>query len=124
MKKLPPELKQAVQTLSEAVKQAPPLRAYTEALAKMEADRSATDLLDELQRVQADLRVRQSNGGITQADTVRLRQLQAGVQAHPTIAAFLAADQAAKAYLPQVNNLISDLIGIDFASLGRIKGCC
>lgn len=124
MNKLPPELVQAVQTLSEAVKQSPPLRAYAQALAKMEADRSATDLLDELQRVQADLRARQSNGGITQADTAHLRQLQAEVQARPTIAAFLAADQAAKAYLPQVNQHISDLIGIDFASLGRSQRCC
>ncbi len=124
MKKLPPELKQAGQTLSEAVKQAPPLWAYAEALAKMDADRSATELLDELQRVQADLRVRQSNGGITQADTARLRQLQADVQAHPMIAAFLTADRAAKAYLPQVNQHISNLIGIDFASLGRTQGCC
>lgn len=90
----------------------------------MEADRRATNLLDALQRVQADLRVRQSNGGITQADTACLRHLQAEVQAYPTIAAFLAADQAAKAYLPQVNQHISDLIGIDFASLGRTQGCC
>jgi cell fate (sporulation/competence/biofilm development) regulator YlbF (YheA/YmcA/DUF963 family) len=124
MKKLPPELKQAVQTLNAALKQSPPLRAYADALAKMEADPSATGLLDELQRVQADLRVRQSNGGVTLADTARLRQLQADVQTHPTIAGFLAADREAKAYLPQVNQLISDLIGIDFASLGRTKGCC
>lgn len=124
MKKLSLELKQAVHALNETLKQSPPLRAYVEALAKMEADPSATGLLDELQRVQADLRVRQSNGGVTSADTARLRQLQADVQAHPTIAAFLAADREAKAYLPQVNDLISDLIGIDFASLGRTKACC
>lgn len=124
MEKLRPELKQAVQTLNETLKRAPPLRTYADALARMEADASATGLLDELQRVQADLRVRQSNGGVTQADTARLRQLQADVQAHPTIAAFLAADREAKAYLPRVNQLISDLIGIDFASLGRSKGCC
>ncbi len=124
MKKLTPELQQAVQTLNAALKESPPLRMYTAALVKMEADPSATGLLDELQRVQADLRVRQSNGSITHEDTARLRQLQADVQAHPKIAAFLAADQEAKTYLPVVNNLISDLIGIDFASLGRIKGCC
>jgi cell fate (sporulation/competence/biofilm development) regulator YlbF (YheA/YmcA/DUF963 family) len=124
MKELSPELKHAVQTLNEALTQSPPLRSYADALAKMKADPSATGLLDELERVQADLRVRQSNGGITQADTARLRQLQADVQAHPTIAAFLAVDQAVKGYMPQVNKFISDLIGIDFASLGRTKGCC
>ena len=124
MKELPLELTQAVQTLSDALKETPPLRAYADALAKMEADASATALLDELQRVQADIRIRQSNGGVTKEDTARLRELQSNVQTHPTIAAFLAADLEAKASLPQVNRIISDLIGIDFVSLGRTKACC
>ncbi len=123
MKELAPELKQATQNLGNALKNVPVLRTYADALAKMEADVHATALLDELQRTQADIRTRQSNGGVTAADTARLRQLQADVQAHPTIAAFLAADQQAKAYLPQVNQAISKLIGIDFASLGRVSEC-
>ncbi len=125
MKPLQPELEQAVQALNTALKQASPLQAYNDTLSKMEDDASATQLLDELQRVQSDLRRRQSDGGISEADTARLHQLQADVQAHPTIAAFLAADQAAKVYLVQLNQFISDLLGIDFAALGRPKsGCC
>ena len=124
MKELPPELKHATQNLGDALKNSPALRAYADALAKMEADVNATALLDDLQRLQADIRTRQSNGGVTADDTVRLRRLQADVQAHPTIATFLAADQQAKAYLPQVNQTISSLLGIDFASLGRVSGCC
>ena len=123
MKELSSEMKQAVQNLGNALKSTPLLRAYADAISKMTVDAQATALWDELQRVQADIRVRQSNGGVTQQDTERLRQLQFGVQAHPTIAAFLAADQRAKAYLPQVNQAISDLLGIDFASLGRVSGC-
>ena len=124
MKELAPELKHATQNLGKALKNVPALRAYADAIVRMEADAQATALLDELQRVQADMRARQSNGGVTADDTARLRQLQAEVQAHPTIAAFLAADQQAKAYLPQVNQAISNLLGIDFASLGRVSGCC
>ena len=124
MKELSSEMKQAVQNLGNALKSTPLLRAYADAISKMTVDAQATALLDELQRVQADIRVHQSNGGVTQQDTERLRQLQFDVQAHPTIAAFLAADQQAKAYLPQVNQAISDLLGIDFASLGRVSGCC
>lgn len=124
MKELPPELKQATQRLGGALKNTPLLRAHTDALAKMEADARATALLDELQHAQADLRARQSNGGVTADEVARLRQLQAEAQAHPTIAAFIAAEQIAKAYLPQVNQAISDLLGIDFASLGRVSGCC
>ncbi|CAG0947998.1 hypothetical protein ANRL1_04807 [Anaerolineae bacterium] len=124
MQELPPELKQATQNLGNALKSTPLLSAYAEAVAKMEADAQATALLDELQQVQADIRARQSNGGVTADDTTHLRQLQSEVQARPTIAAFLAADQQAKAYLPQVNQAISNLLGIDFASLGRVSGCC
>ncbi len=124
MKQLPPEVKQATQTLVNALKESQALRTYAESIAKMEADSSATALLDELQQVQTDLRVRQGNGTVTREDTVRLRQLQSAVQTHPTIATFLAADAEARGFLPEVNHIISDLIGIDFASLGRTQGCC
>ena len=124
MNELTPELKQAAQALGDALKNTPPLRAYADATAKMEADAQATALLDELQRVQSDIRMRQSNGGVTQDDITRLRQLQSDVQTHPTIAAFIEVEQKANAYLPYVNQSISDLLGIDFASLGRVSGCC
>ncbi len=124
MKELPPELKQVTRNLGNAIKNTPPLRAYADALGQMSADAQATALLDELQRVQANVRVRQSNGGVAADDIARLRQLQSEMQSHPTIAAFTVADQQAKAYLSQVNQAISDLLGIDFASLGRISGCC
>ena len=123
MKELPPELKQAALQLGSALKNTAPLRTYADAHMQMKADAQATALLDELQRAQADVRVRQSNG-VTADDIARLRQLQSEVQSHPTIAAFIAAEQKAKAYLPQVNQAISDLLGIDFASLGRVQGCC
>lgn len=124
MKELPLELKQATLQLGNALKNATPLRAYADAAAKMEADSQARALLDELQRVQTDVRVRQSKDGVAADDIAHLRQLQSEVQAHPTIAVFTAADQQAKAYLAQVNQAISDLLGINFASLGRVSGCC
>jgi cell fate (sporulation/competence/biofilm development) regulator YlbF (YheA/YmcA/DUF963 family) len=124
MKELPPELKQAALELGSALKNTTPLRAYADAHTQMNADVQATALLDELERVQANVRVHQSNGGVTADDLARLRQLQSEAQSHPTIAAFTVADQQVKAYLPQVNQAISDLLGIDFASLGRVSGCC
>jgi cell fate (sporulation/competence/biofilm development) regulator YlbF (YheA/YmcA/DUF963 family) len=124
VKELQPELKQATQALGNALKNTPPLRAYADAVARMGADAQATALLDQLQRVQSDLRVRQANNGsITQADIARLRQLQYDVQTHPTIAAFIEAQQVAMAYLPEVNQEISALLGIDFATLGRVNVC-
>jgi len=123
MKELPLELKQAALHLGSALKNTSPLRAYADARVQMKADVQAAALLDELQRTQAHVRVRQSNG-VTTDDIACLRQLQSEVQSHPTIAAFITAEQKAKAYLPQVNQAISNLLGIDFASLGRVQGCC
>ena len=123
MNELTPELKQAAQALGDALKNTPPLRSYADAAAKMAADAQATALLDELERVQADFRVRQSNGGITQADIARLRQLQNDVQTNPTIAAFIEAQQVATAFFPEVNQEISQLLGIDFASLAAPASC-
>lgn len=124
MDRLNPELKQAAQALGHALKDAPSLQVYTAAVARMAGDAQATTLLDELERVQSDMRVRQANGEVTPADTARLRQLQQEVQAHPTIATFLAAQQNVLAYLPEVNQALGDLLGVDFASLGRVSTCC
>ena len=124
MKELQPALKNATQDLGNALKKTPSFLAYLEAKERMATDTHAIALLDEFQRVQSVIRVRQSNGGVTANDLARLRQLQSEVQSDPTIAAFMAADQSAKAYVPQVNQAISDLLGIDFASLGRVQGCC
>ena len=124
MTTLRPEVKQATRALGEALKETRPLRAYALAVAKLEADGQAIALLDELQRVQSAARARQSNGGFTEADIARLRQLQQDVQSNPTIGAFIEAKQNAQAYLPKVNQAISELLGVNLAALGRVSTCC
>ena len=123
VKELQTEVKQAAQALGDALKDTPTLRAYAQASARLEADADASGLLDELGRVQADLRIRQSNGGISQTDIAHLRRLQSDVQSNPTIAAYVEAQQMATFYLPEVNQAISEMLGVDFASLGRVNTC-
>ncbi len=123
MMELKPELKQAAQALGQALKGTPALRAYAEASARLEADVEATSLLDELEQVQTDIRLRQANGGVTQADLARLRQLQNDVQSNHTSAAFIEADHFATLCLPEVNQAISEMLGVDFATLGRANTC-
>ncbi len=123
MTELKPELKQAVQALGQALKNTPALRAHTDATARLDADDEATSLLDELQRVQAEIRTRQAKGGVAQADLARLRQLQNAVQSNRTIAAFIEAEQSVTRSLPEVNQEISELLGVNFAQLGRVNKC-
>ncbi len=121
---LRPEVKTTAQALGHALKSTAPLDEYTKATARLEADGEATGLLDELQRVQAEVRLRQSDGGVSAADLERLRHLQSTVQTHPTIAAFIDAQLQAQASLRQVNAAISERLGVDFATLGRVSNCC
>jgi cell fate (sporulation/competence/biofilm development) regulator YlbF (YheA/YmcA/DUF963 family) len=117
------ELLRAARALGEALKQTPPLRTYANAMAILDADKQATALLDELQRAQAAMRVKQANGGMTRDDIARLRELQDAAPRNPAIAAFIAAEQDAQAYLPQVNQALSEQLGIDFAVMGRRSNC-
>ncbi len=120
---LPPNVSNATRRLADALNRADPIETYRDAQARLEADPQATALLDQLAAAQADLRVRQSDGTVTQANIDHARALQSQVQANSTIMSYVEAQQAADTYLVEVNLTISQLLGIDFASLARTCGC-
>ena len=117
-------LQQATEQLGRALRASAPVRAYLDASTDLGTDIGATGLLDELAQRQAALRVKQDDGGLSQADIDDLRALQFRVQTQPTIAAYLQAQQDLRALLPQINYEISQLLGVDFAALARKSGCC
>ncbi len=124
MKTINPELAQAARALGNALTQTQPMRDYQAASERMAADSRATSLLEELQQVQAEIRVRQNTGQVTREDLDKLRDLQSRVQAYPAIAAFMEAQLQVQAFLPAVNRELSNLLGVDFAALGRVSSCC
>jgi cell fate (sporulation/competence/biofilm development) regulator YlbF (YheA/YmcA/DUF963 family) len=97
---------------------------YDQAQARFKADAHARALLERLSVAQADIRRRQANGGVTQADIDQLRALQREVQSNRAIIDYATAQQAAVAYLREINREISELLGVDFASLAKRPGCC
>ena len=122
--RLPPDLQEAVEALAENLAQSEPLILYRQAQARLDADHQAHTLLERLSAAQADLRARQGRGGaITQADIDQLRVLQHQVQTNRTIMDYAQAQQAAIAYLPEVNQEISQLLGVDFAALAGPASC-
>lgn len=125
MDTLSPELREAIAALGAAVRDLPALRAYKEATARMRADRDVVNLLDQLQGLQAELRVKQASGLVTREDIARLRHLQQAVQMEPAFTALMAAQTAAQACLPPINQEISRMLGIDFVALAApAGGCC
>jgi cell fate (sporulation/competence/biofilm development) regulator YlbF (YheA/YmcA/DUF963 family) len=119
---IPPDLQAAADQLGQSLLQAEPVAGYHQAEARLIADASASALLQELIDVQADLRRRQ--GEVTEEDIDRFRRLRRAVDADPTISAYVESQDAATAYLREVNQDLSQLLGLDFSALAKRGGCC
>lgn len=96
---------------------------YREASARLEADQQAKNLLEQLAQMQTEIRKKQANNSLTQIDIDALHGLQAQVQRNNTITAYAQAQQAAVGFLREINNEISQLLGINFASFASKKTC-
>lgn len=120
---LSPAIQTAAEQLAERLAATGPIAAHLSARQRLDTDSQARALLERLSSAQSDLRVRQASGNVTQSDINDLRDLQRQVQANPVIMDYANTQQAAITYLPQVNQEISQLIGIDFASLAGPASC-
>lgn len=122
-KPLPAEVQEALEALAENLLHAEPIVAYHQAQARLNASKQAHNILERLSTAQADLRTRQGRNAVTQADVEQVRVLQREAQANRLILDYANAQQAAVAYLPEVNQEISDLLGVDFAALAGRESC-
>jgi cell fate (sporulation/competence/biofilm development) regulator YlbF (YheA/YmcA/DUF963 family) len=118
-----PDLMAATDQLAEAIKQSEPMRYYQQAQADLKADEQASTILEQLTAVQIELRQRQMNGRLTQADIQQARTLQNEAQTNGLIMAFVQTQQQAMASLNEVNDEISQLLGLNFAALSQTNSC-
>jgi cell fate (sporulation/competence/biofilm development) regulator YlbF (YheA/YmcA/DUF963 family) len=120
---IPPAVLTAAERLAEVLVREEPIAAFRQAQAEFEADPQAQQVLDQLASAQADLRVRQRDGSVSQADLDHLRDLQRQAGASQAIMGYAEAQQLANDYLLGVNLEISRLIGVDFGALARPARC-
>ena len=120
---IPPAVLAAAETLAAALTHVELIAEYRRAQAQLEATPHARALLERLSAAQADLRTRQSRDTLTQSDLNNVRALQQEVRSDPVIMDYAVAQQAAIAYLPEVNQEISQLLGTDFAALAGPASC-
>ena len=123
---LSPQLLTATEALAVNLRQSESFLLYHQARALLEADSRAQALLRQLSEAQADVRARsgQARGEVTQHDVDQLRALQRVAQANRVILDYARTQQFAGDYLRQINQEISQLLGVDFASLAKRPGCC
>lgn len=118
-------LLEATTVLAGNLAQSEPFLRYKAAEAKLNADRLAPQILANLSALQQKIRKQQQSGVVTESDLKQLRSLQSAMGANEIIQDYLLTQELAIAFLREVNQEISQLLGIDFASLTRrSSGCC
>lgn len=115
---------EATSDLAENLAQSEPFLRFKAAEARMNADHEALRLLAELSGLQQKIRTKQSSGAISESDIKRLRALQSEISINETIQDYRLVQELAVAFLREVNQEVSQLLGIDFASLARRSGGC
>jgi cell fate (sporulation/competence/biofilm development) regulator YlbF (YheA/YmcA/DUF963 family) len=121
---LPANLLAATEDLANHLLASEPFTAYHAVHGRLNADAGARALLQRLSQAQAELRQKQARQTVTQSDVDQLRTLQSAVQADRTITDYARAQQGAIGFLREINQEISELIGVDFAMLAKRPGCC
>ncbi len=115
---------EATSNLANNLAQSEPFLRLKAAEERFKADREAVQLLKNLSELQQKIRKEQYSGGVTESDLKQLRTLQSAVSANETIQDYGLAQELAVAFLREVNQEISQLLGIDFASLARRSSSC
>jgi Uncharacterized conserved protein len=121
---LPPELDKATDDLIQNLLASEPFQAYQMSRVKYKSDSQAHTLIERLSALQTEVRRKQTNGSVTEADIEELRAVQTEVQSNATLITYSNTQQAAVIFLREINQEISQLLGVDFASLAKQSSCC
>ena len=116
---------EAASSLAGNLAQSEPVLRLKAAERKLQADQEAMKLLADLSELQQKIRKIQYSGAVPESDLTQLRALQNAAGTNETIQDHLLAQELAVAFLRELNQEISSLLGVDFASLARrSSGCC
>lgn len=117
-------MQEATFDLADNLTHSEPFVQFLTASKKLNSDPEAIQLLKDISELQQKVRKNQHSGTVTESDLKRLRDLQTAIGLNDTIQAFELSQELAVSFLKEVNQEISSLLGIDFASLARKSGGC
>jgi len=120
---LPIEISTSVEQLADALLNDGPVAAYNRAKARLDSNAEARELLERYINARSELHKISTQNAVKQSDVDALIALQGQVQANKIITDYAETQQAAIAYLPSINQEISQLLGVDFASLAGPASC-
>ena len=120
---LSPRLHEATCALIENLLASEAFVQYRRARVHLDEDSDARALLEQLTQLQARVRQKQAKGDVNQTDLDSLRLLQNRVQRNSTIMEYAQFQQAAINFLRELNNEVSELLGVNFASFANHATC-
>ena len=118
------DLQEATSSLAEKIAHSEPFVHFREATRKMEADQEAMHLLNEYRDMQRKIKAQHDSTTVEDIDYDWLRAMQSAIAANDTIQEQNNVQVKASTFLQEVNQEISNLLGMDFASLTRRSGGC
>lgn len=113
----PKPLQEATNALAENLLASEPFINFDRARTELNSDSEAKTLLDQLSAAQSRLSQLQTQGGITQEEIEQYRALQAEVQSNARFIEYQNAQQSATNYLREINQEISQQLGLNFSAL-------
>jgi cell fate (sporulation/competence/biofilm development) regulator YlbF (YheA/YmcA/DUF963 family) len=96
---------------------------YQKASTQFNENEEARDLLEQLTQAQARLRQKQGQGEVDQAEVNSLRLLRERVQRNSVIMTYAHSQQEAISFLREINQEVSQLLDINFASFASHSTC-
>lgn len=120
---LSPQLQEATQSLIEHLLASETFKRYQQAQARIDENSESRTLMERLSNAQANIRQKQASGGVGQAELDALGLLQQRVLRDPIIMEYAQSQEQAIGLLRQVNDEISQLLGINFASFANHPTC-
>lgn len=120
---LSPSMQEATNVLIDNLLASEAFILYQQALTRLNNDHQARAILEQLSQAQANLRKKQADGTTTQADIDTLRALHEQVQRNSVITNYAQTQQNAINQLQEINDEISQLLGINFASFANHTTC-
>jgi cell fate (sporulation/competence/biofilm development) regulator YlbF (YheA/YmcA/DUF963 family) len=118
------EVKEKAKEFALALKNHPDIAAYFKAQEKLEADKGTQQLISQFQEKQRELWLNQQERNLTAAEIMSFRNLQNRVISNPLIKEFSVAQNQAFEFSQSVANRLSELLGVDFATLISPPSSC
>lgn len=118
------EVKTKAKDFAIALRSSPPITAYVRAQKKMATDEKTQGLISEFQKKQNELWLIKQNRYLTSEEILSFRKLQEKIIRSPIVREFSLTQAEAFDLCRSVAQSLSELLGVDFASLVSPPSSC